>query len=173
MVGGETPFEGFFMWIICLLLLIICSYTDLRERGISIWLLAASLISCVLLMICVEILGDSYEYIDSLLIYEPDISKIVCSLIPGMVLFAVSRLTKEAIGMGDVYVMLLLGFMMGFANTAMLMFVSMFTASLFGIILMLFKGKNRKETLPYMPFLLGAYVWMLFSGMIRGAGLRL
>ena len=88
MVGGETPFEGFSMWIICLLLLVICSYTDLRERGISIWLLAASLISCVLLMICVEILGDSYEYIDSLLIYEPDISKIVCSLIPGMVLFA-------------------------------------------------------------------------------------
>ena len=161
------------MWIICLLLLIICSYTDLRERGISIWLLAASLISCVLLMMCVEIYGDSYEYIDNLLIYEPDIFKILSSLIPGSVLFIISRLTKEAIGMGDVYVMLLLGFMMGFANTAALLFVSMFIASVFGILLMLFKGKSRKETLPYMPFLLGAYVWMLFSGMLQGVQIGL
>ena len=99
------------MYIICLILLIICSYTDLRERGISLVLLAASLISCVMLMVCVKIFGNSCEQMDSWLIYEPCPTGILCALIPGMLLFIICRATTGAIGVGDVYVMLLLGLM--------------------------------------------------------------
>ena len=154
------------MYIICLILLIICSYTDLRERGISLVLLAASLISCVMLMVCVKIFGNSCEQMDSWLIYEPCPTGILCALIPGMLLFIICRATTGAIGVGDVYVMLLLGLMLGFGNTMTLLFVSMMITALYGICVMILKGTSRKESLPYMPFLLGGYVLMLFTGMI-------
>ena len=154
------------MWIIGLLLLIICSYTDLRERGISLVLLAASLISCVSLMICVEIYGKKSEIMAHWLVYEPDRVKLLCALIPGMALLILCRITGEAIGMGDVYVMLILGIMLGFSNTVVLLFVSMLITAVFGLCYMVVTGKSRKETLPYIPFLLGGYVLMLCTGMI-------
>lgn len=154
------------MWIIGLLLLIICSYTDLRERGISLVLLAASLISCVSLMICVEIYGKKSEIMAHWLVYEPDRVKLLCALIPGTALLILCRVTGEAIGMGDVYVMLILGIMLGFSNTVVLLFVSMLITAVFGLCYMVVTGKSRKETLPYIPFLLGGYVLMLCTGMI-------
>ena len=154
------------MWILCLLLLIICSYTDLRERGISLGLLAASLTSCILLMISVEIYGDRCELMEGWLIYEPGFKRILCALIPGMGLFIICKATKEAVGMGDVYVTFLLGLMLGFNNTVNLLFVSMIITAAFGLCHMILTGKSRKETLPYMPFLLGGYVLMLYTGVI-------
>lgn len=155
------------MRIICLLLLIICSYTDLRERGISLVLLAASLISCAALMISVEIYGNSCKLMENWLIYKPELRGILCALIPGTLLLIVCRLSREAIGMGDVYVMLILGLMLGFANTMALMFISMVITALFGVFRIIRKGGSRKESLPYMPFLLGGYLLMLCTGMIR------
>ena len=90
------------MIILSLSLLIICSYTDLRERGISLALLAAFSTSCAVLMISVLIFGERLGFLKRSLVYEPDIINIIAGLIPGLILLIISMLTKEAIGRGDV-----------------------------------------------------------------------
>ena len=150
------------MVIISLFLLITGSYTDLRERGISIVPIAASLISCIALMIGVRIFGERYGFVNRWLIYEPGAVNIVLGLVPGFLLMAVSRITREAIGMGDVYVTLVLGLMLGLENICFVLFIATAFTGISGLFLMGIRGKDKKDTLPFMPFMLASFVvfWM-------------
>ena len=111
------------MIILSLLLLIICSFTDLRERGISVMLLAAFLISSILLMVSVYIFGDRAGILKGMLQYEPGVLSIAASLVPGIVLFVINRVTGGAVGLGDVYMILVLGFMMGAEKITVMIFI--------------------------------------------------
>lgn len=154
------------MLILSLSLLITCSYTDLRERGISLALLAAFSISCVTLMISALIFGEKLGFLKRSLVYEPGIVNIITGLIPGLILLVINRLTKEAVGRGDVYVVMLLGLMLGFEKTFTVLCLSMVMTALAGLVCMAFGSKSRKDSLPYIPFVLGAYTIMLMSDRI-------
>ena len=156
------------MIILSFSLLIICSYTDLRERGISLVLLAAFSISCVVLLVSVSIFGDRWAFLKSTVGYEPSPVNILAGLIPGLILLAVNRITKGAVGLGDVYVILLLGVMLGFEKTFTILFLSMVMTALFGLACMALGNRNRKDSLPYMPFVLAALVVFTISGYISG-----
>lgn len=151
------------MLLLSLSLLITCSYTDLRERGISLALLAAFSTSCAVLMISVLIFGERLVFLKRSLVYEPDIINIIAGLIPGLILLIISMLTKEAIGRGDVYVVMLLGFMLGFEKILTILCLSMVMTALTGLVCMVLGIRSRKDSLPYIPFILGAYTIMLMS----------
>lgn len=154
------------MILLSLSLLITCSYTDLRERGISLALLAAFSTSCVVLLVSVHIFGDRFGFLKRSLLYEPGIVSILSGLVPGLILLVVSRLSKEAVGMGDVYVVLLLGVMLGFEKTFAVLFVSMLLTAAYGLICMALGSRSRKDSLPYIPFLLGAFA-VVMPGVMR------
>ena len=156
------------MTILSILMLAVCSYTDLRCRLISKYVLAVFLASVLGLMVCVYIFGNRFIFINGCLLYDLKAENIICALIPGIILFVISILTGEAIGRGDVYVIGLLGLMIGFDGIFAVLFVSMISCALFGIIYMAVTGKGRKETLPYIPFLLGAYLVILFLNYSTG-----
>lgn len=146
------------MKILSILLLVICSYTDIRERGISIRVLSVFIVSSAALMISTYMLGDRYGVIKRSLIYEPDPVNILLSLLPGIILLIISFISREAIGRGDVYVVSLLGFMTGIDRILAILLISMLSCGIFGLAYMVMRGKSRKDTLPYVPFLLGAYI---------------
>lgn len=146
------------MIFLSLSLLIISSYTDLRERGISLMLLAVSLISCIALMTGVEIYGNSTGLPEWIILYEPKMMNILAALLPGLFLFIVHRISEGSIGKGDVYVVLILGLMLGLYNTGVLLMMSMVFTAVIGLICMKLKGIGRKAALPFMPFLLSAHV---------------
>lgn len=156
------------MLILSLSLLITCSYTDLRERGINLAVLAAFSTSCVALLAGVLIFGDRLEFLKASLFYEPDIINILAGLIPGFILFAINRITGEAIGMGDVYVILLLGLMLGFEKTFTVLFLSMMMTAGYGLICMALGSRSRKDSLPYIPFVLGAFAVIQGIGRLAG-----
>ncbi|MCR5358235.1 MAG: prepilin peptidase [Lachnospiraceae bacterium] len=149
------------MILLSLLLLVICSFTDLRERGISVMLLAAFLTSSILLMISVSIFGDRSGILKGMLEYEPGALSIAASFVPGIILFVINRATHGAVGLGDVYMILILGFMMGAEKITVLIFVSMMMTALFGIIYMITGRGGRRDSLPYAPFLLVSMVLIL------------
>lgn len=157
------------MILLSIMMLVICSYTDIKDRGISKNVLAAFLVSALGLMISVYLFGDRLGYIGNCLLYDLKVRNIICALIPGMVLFAVSILTREAIGKGDVYVVGLLGLMIGFDGIFAVLFVSMISCAVFGLVYMTVTGKGRKDTLPYIPFLLGAYLVIILLNNSTGA----
>ena len=156
------------MKILSILLLVICSYTDIRERGISIRVLAVFIVSSAALMISTYMLGDRYGVIKRSLIYEPDPINILLSLLPGIILLIISFISREAIGRGDVYVVSLLGFMTGIDRILAILLISMLSCGIFGLAYMVMKGKSRKDTLPYVPFLLGAYILTMLINRTTG-----
>ena len=149
------------MIFLSILLLIICSYSDLRNRGISVVLLAAFLTSDILLMGGVYIFGDRYELLRNCMVYELNLANVALGLLPGIVLLLISFVSREAVGKGDVFVTMLLGIMLGLERTFILLVLSMLLTAVFGIGCMIFKGKSRKDTLPYIPFVLGAHIIMI------------
>ena len=152
------------MLILSLSLLIICSYTDIRERGINLKIIAAFSVSAVILLAGVFISGDRFLILKRSLMYEPDLISIIYGLIPGLFLFAICRITKEAVGMGDVYVILLLGLMTGFEKTFAVLFLSMVMTALTGLACIAFGSRKKKDSLPYIPFVLGAFVSVMILG---------
>ncbi len=154
------------MLVIGIFLLIICSYTDLRNRSISIKLLAAFLTSSLALMAAVHIFGDRMRIPEGILVYEPGPVSLLAALIPGLIMYAVCRISREAVGMGDVYLISVLGIMFGAVNTFVLIMLSMFMTAMFGMVCMAVNRLNRKSFLPYAPFLLGATVILAGRGFI-------
>ncbi len=148
------------MLLLSLFFLIICSFTDLRERGISIVLLAAFLTSSILLTIGVCIYGERYGNLKGLLEYTPGLISVAAALIPGIILFFIGKLTKGAVGEGDAYMIFVLGFMMGPEKIIFLLFVSMVITAVFGIFYMISGRGGRHDALPYAPFLLASFILM-------------
>lgn len=158
----------FKMQSLSIILLIICSYTDLRKRAVSIRVLAIFFILTAGLMAGNYVLGMGYGVTIGRLMYEINAENIIFSLIPGGVLFFISLLSKEAIGKGDVYLVGLLGLMTGFERISVILFISMVACAAFGSICILAKRKGKKDTLPYVPFLLGAYLTLIIMNNTGG-----
>lgn len=156
------------MSIVAFLLLISCTYTDLKKRTVSTRVLVIFLILTAGLMTGHHIIGDRYGVALGSLMYEINAENIIFSMIPGAMLLLISILTKEAIGRGDVYLVCLLGLMTGFERIFAVLFISMVSCAAFGGICMLVYGKGKKDTLPYVPFLLGAYLTIMIINKTGG-----
>ena len=169
------------MIILVIFMLIICSYTDLRERSISLKLLAAFLISSVLLIVTAYFIRDKWEligvagkwentgkwgFIVNRLYYEPSPLNIASSLLPAGIMYLIHRISQGALGKGDVYMILVLGIMTGCRNTFFLIMISMLMTAVTGMIFIAVKRMDRKSALPYAPFLLGAAILLTGTGYI-------
>lgn len=146
------------MWALSLLMLVTCSYTDIRRRQISVRVLIVFLILAAGLMAGACYFGDRDRIIKNVLLYELRPENVIFALLPGSILLVISVLTREAIGRGDVCVVGILGLMTGFDAVFVILFISMVACALCGLVFMVIKGKSKKDTLPYIPFLLGAYL---------------
>jgi leader peptidase (prepilin peptidase)/N-methyltransferase len=78
--------------------------------------------------------------------------------------YAIAVLSRGGMGGGDIKMMAMVGALMGWKSVLMTTFLGSLTGAVFGISLMIFKGKGRKTKIPFGPFLaLGALI-TLFSG---------
>jgi len=77
---------------------------------------------------------------------------------------------KEALGMGDVTLMLLLGAFLGWRQSFFTLLLASFTGALAGILLILFKKKSLQFSLPFGTFLaLSAFISLLWGEKIIDA----
>src|SRR3989337_3222794 len=80
---------------------------------------------------------------------------------------------KEALGGGDIKMMAMVGALMGWKTVILTTFLGSLTGSVFGITLMVLKGKNRTTKLAFGPFLaLGAIITLFFGQEISSWYLR-
>jgi len=72
--------------------------------------------------------------------------------------------SDEAMGMGDVKIFAPIGIFLGWRMTAVALFLSVVTAGIAGLLLMLKSMKNRKATFPFGPFIaLSSYIVLLWG----------
>lgn len=78
-------------------------------------------------------------------------------------LFVLSILTKEAIGKGDAFAVLLCACYLPFYPVFLIFVAGLFMAGIVGIFLILVRKGNRKTEIPYLPFLTFSYLIYLVS----------
>ena len=85
----------------------------------------------------------------------------------GIVLVAISLLTRGEIGVGDGILFMICGLLFGLYENLVLLFLSLvFTAMVSGA-LILTRRAGRKDTLPFAPFVFAGFgvmcIWKIFS----------
>lgn len=128
-------------------ILAVLAVQDYRKRKLSLVVLTVLLIAAV----CFRAYGGE------------SISGWILSILPGVMFFLISYITREGIGYGDSYVILILGVYFGVWDTVGICFVAVFfMAFLSGIGMMMWNWKKTKR-LPFLPFLaaasLGVMIW--------------
>jgi len=73
-------------------------------------------------------------------------------------------LRQEALGGGDIKMMAMVGAFLGWKSVLLTTFLGSLLGSLFGIFLMIFKGKGRLTKIPFGPFLACGSLLSMFCG---------
>ena len=94
----------------------------------------------------------------------------LCGILPGVFLLVLSIMTEGAIGRGDGLVSIVLGCYLGIWRVLLLLMGAFLLGAVFGGILLLCKKADRKTSLPFLPFLLGAYLMMFAAGLCGTGG---
>lgn len=126
-----------------IILLLIGAIYDLKKRTIPL-LLILSFGAVILLL--------------SLIQPRPDIVTSCLGAILGIVLLVLSKAFDGAVGEADGLVMLIVGFGMGIYGGCVVLFYGLFLAALVSIVLLCFKKLSKKDSIPFVPFLLVSYL---------------
>ena len=125
------------------ILLMAMAYRDWRTKQISC-------LSLVLMAALVLVLR--------MLFVEDTIWSTLGGIAVGISFFFISKYSRESIGYGDSWLILLLGIFIGGKMIMEVIFTASFLAALYSIGYGLARGWNRKNTIPFIPFLAAAYV---------------
>ena len=137
-------------YLILTVLLIVISFIDLEHYLIPDQL--------ILLMLGTGILLNFFTR------ELPIISILWGVLVPAGLLFLLATLSKDGMGGGDVKLAGAAGFFLGWPQSLLALFLASFLGSIFGLILLTFHLKKRKDPLPFAPFLSGGIILTVFFG---------
>ena len=129
------------------LYLIVAAFTDIKTKYLNHWFLLAGIIPAILLRVGVGNLS------------LPDT---VGGLVLGAFFVAASWLSGGRLGKADGIILLYLGVALGFTGAATLAVIAFFMSALVMIVLMLMKKITMKGSIPFVPFLLAAYIPVMF-----------
>ncbi len=140
------------MWILtglCLLLLIICTCTDIRSREIF-WPLPVLYFFFALL----------YRGVTGIAWFG--VTELILRLVPGILLLLLSLTKRKWVGLGDGLMVLCIGYALGAEALTKILFAAAFFGAAYAGILLLKKKCRPKDSIPFAPFLLaGCVVWIL------------
>ena len=131
--------------VIILVLLAYCSLTDIKTRKVMMIPIWTCYVVAIIGMIF-PTLGDEVTLFGTL---------------PGIVLLIISLLSEGAIGAGDAYLAITIGVFFGAKFVLGNLFLSSLCASGFSLIMLVMRKIDRKEKIPFVPFMLGGYVLVL------------
>lgn len=132
---------------VCISVLLgICTYTDIQKREISMKIIgifaAFAMLWCIFYM-------------------EKPLWQQAGGVVIGVLLLVLSKLTKEAIGKGDGYLMMVTGMLLGLWDNVRLLLGALLIVAVFAVMLLVLKKADKKKELPFVPFLLMSYIGML------------
>lgn len=124
----------------------ICAVWDWKRREIPVWmLLAFQAIALGAAIFCsVETLGSR-----------------VAAMGIGILFFIFSKITDQAIGYADSWIILSLGIYLGIEKLLLVLFWASFTAAIVSLVILWIRKWNRKDTIPFIPFLIMGYAGMI------------
>ena len=144
------------MWtidkVICLLFLIIVAVRDIQIKRISL---------------CALITGGILSLIYQVFLGKMDLLLILGGVLTGGVFLLISKVTREGVGYGDSFLILILGIYLGFYQLLMVLSMAFFLLLCVSVPVLWLKKMSRKYTLPFLPFLTGGYLCFILTGGIN------
>lgn len=128
-------------------ILVLLSYTDIRSRQVSAKLLICSNIAAVLYHLCVR---------------QMNAWVIAGGAAAGALFLLLSKVTREGIGFGDSWAILILGIYLGIWKLTEVLCAAFVMLGVFSAIVLCRNKMSRKCTLPFFPFLTGGYLLAFF-----------
>lgn len=131
---------------IIFMMLLLFSIEDVRKKRIDI-----------LPLLAFSVIGAIYQTVTRAL----TISEICGGMLLGVGLLGIAKMTGESLGYGDGLLFLVTGIYLGGWDNCSLLMTSLVLAFVFAIIQILVRKKSAKSEIPFVPFVLSAYVLYL------------
>jgi leader peptidase (prepilin peptidase)/N-methyltransferase len=146
--GVRMLYKEYIMTAIVSIWLILCSWQDIRKKKIHLALIGAG-------FLCIA----AYSF------WSGGITSWnrAAGLSLGIISLLLNPVTRGQIGIGDGLIVSIIGIGLGFNRLAFMLVYGLFGAAIFSIGLIIFRKVNRKDTIPFIPFLLFGYWGGLIS----------
>lgn len=82
-------------------------------------------------------------------------------MLPGALFFLISYITREGIGYGDSYVILILGIYLGIRETALICMMAAVIMAFISVAGMVLRHWKKTKRLPFLPFLAAGYLGVI------------
>ncbi|MDE6213307.1 MAG: prepilin peptidase [Lachnospiraceae bacterium] len=131
------------MWveILLFLFLAVCAVFDGLRKQIPLAVVWLGMLTAI----CLRLTG---------IMGEEGVTAALLSLIPGAGFFLLSFLTREKVGYGDGWVLLMIGLFSGFSRCFLILLIGLLLESMVAVVLLLLKKVKRDKEIPFSPFLL-------------------
>lgn len=136
-------------------ILIVVSFIDYYHQVIPDSLVVITLIITIMYKVLLFVL---YKTPFNLL------NSILALLVGGGLFLIIALVSKGGMGGGDIKLISVLGFILGFRKSLLNMFLSFIIGAVFSIFLLLLKRKGKKDAIPFGPFINIAFGITLFFG---------
>lgn len=135
------------------LMLIFSTVIDYKTHKIPNWLVLSFFIEGTVLLV-VEIILNSDDFLAVIV-------RCAAGLLFCLVLFYIlSRLTKDGIGMGDIKLISVIGWIIGLSSALISILFSLICCSVVTAFLLATKRKKKTDSIPFSPFILAGYLAM-------------
>lgn len=128
------------------LLLLVCSVHDMKKKTIPLYLL-----------LILSVMVVSFAFICR----DVSVSARVAGAVLGLFFLLVSKFTKEAIGYGDSWMILLLGVYLGYLRTMNVLFGASLLAGGMSVFYLWRHRWKKNSTLPFIPFVTCSYLGVI------------
>lgn len=126
--------------------LFVCAVCDLKNRTIPVWILGIAQICSFLVFL---------EQNDSMRLEG------ILGALLGVCFFVISKVSREAVGYGDSWIVFLLGLAFGVKNLLWILAISSCLCAMVSLFLLLARKWKKEHRLPFVPFL-----WMGYLGVM-------
>lgn len=133
--------QRYVLWI----LLIVCAAEDWKRKEVTVIYIFLFGIAGILL----------HLFYPNCSIYS-----LLCGVLVGIGMMAMSLLSSGSVGMGDGILLMVTGVYLGGYRNFELLMTGLFLAGIWSAGLLVLKKKKRKERIAFIPFLLAAHVIM-------------
>lgn len=127
-------------------MLVLCSAQDMYKKKLLVW----PLVLFALLVILCSCFSNSISILDRL-----------GGFILGLGVILLSLVTGGKIGLGDGIILAITGIGLGLWANMELFAIALFLAAIVSILLLILRIANRKKSIPFVPFLLVSYLFMI------------
>ncbi len=124
------------------LLLLLCSIEDIKKKRIVTWHYLL-----IVPFFIVEII------VNSIFFYNISWADRIFGIVIGVIFIYLSKLTKGQIGLGDSYLIAIIGVTAGAFKTLEIITYSFLSSAVVSIILLTFFHFRKKHVIPFVPFL--------------------